>query len=50
MNVKKRRERGRPNKKWLDAIECDMKTDGACVYYVGDRVKWWSRTQVTNPK
>jgi len=31
MNVEGRRWRGRPKKKWLDAIGCDMRTVVVCV-------------------
>jgi len=39
MNVKGRRERKIPNKKWFDAIGCYMKTTGMCVDDMGNRVK-----------
>jgi len=32
-------ERGKPNKKWLDAIGCDLRTAGMCIEDVGDHVK-----------
>jgi len=50
MNAEGRRGRGNPKKKWLDAIECDMRTAGVGVDDVGDRVKWRFRTQVADPK
>jgi len=50
MNVEGRKGRGRPKKKWLNAIGCDVRTAGECVDDVGDRVKWRFRTQVADPK
>jgi len=43
-------ERGRPKKKRLNVIECDIRTAGVCVNDVGDRVKWRLRTKMTDPK
>jgi len=39
LSVDERRGR-RKLKNWLNAIECNMKTDDVCVNDVGDRVKW----------
>jgi len=50
VNVEGRRGRGRPKKKWLDAIECDMKIAGVCVDDMGDRVKWKFKIQVADPE
>jgi hypothetical protein len=50
MNVEGKRERGRPKKKWLDVIKCDMKSAGVCTEDVGDRAKWRFRTKVADPK
>lgn len=47
MNVERRR--GRPMKKWLNAIDCDTRINGVCVEDVGDCVKWRFRTKVTDP-
>lgn len=38
--------RGRPKKRWLDAIGSDMRTVGTYINDVGDRVKWKFRTWV----
>jgi len=35
---------GRPKKKWLDAIGCDIRTAGVDVDNVGNWVKWSFRT------
>jgi len=48
--VEGRRGRGRLKKKWLNEIECDMRTAGECVNDVGDRVKWKLKTKVSDPK
>jgi len=37
MNIEGRK--GRPKKKWLNGIECDMRTAGMCVNDVEDQVK-----------
>jgi len=43
-------ERGRGRlKKWLNRIECDMRTAGVCMNYV-DRVMWRLRAKMANPK
>jgi len=31
MNVKGRRGRGKPKKRWLNTIENDMRTTGVCI-------------------
>jgi len=49
MNVEERR--GRPKKKWLNAIECDTRVTCARVNDVGYRVRWRLRsTKVADPK
>jgi len=35
LNVEERRGRGKPKKKWLNVIECDMRTTAVCVNDVG---------------
>jgi len=40
MNIEGKRGRRRPKKKWLDAIECDVRIAGVCVDDVENRVKW----------
>lgn len=50
MNVEKRRGRGRPKKKWLNTIECDMRTADLCIERVGDRVKRRFSTKVVDSK
>jgi len=50
LSVKERRGRRRPKKKWLNGIECDMRTSGVCVNDVGNRVKWRLRTKVADHK
>jgi len=42
--------RGRPKNKWLNVIECDMRTTSVCINDGGDRVKWRLRTKVTEPQ
>jgi len=49
ITVEETRERRRP-KKWLDVIECDMKTVGVCVNDVGNQIKWRLRTKEAHPK
>lgn len=44
------RRRGRRKKERLNAIECDMIRLLARLEDVGDRVKWWFRTKVTDRK
>jgi len=39
MNIKGRRKRGRPKKKWLDTIGHDMRTVCVGVDDVGERIK-----------
>jgi len=50
MNVEGKNGKGKPKKKWLDAIKCDMRTSGVCIDDVEDRVKWRFRKQVIDPK
>lgn len=50
MNVEGRRDRGRPKKRWRDAIECDLRTADVSVEDVGDRVKWKLRIRMADPK
>jgi len=46
--VKRKRERGRPNKIWLDTIENDMKDVGVCIKDVENQENWWCRTKVVD--
>lgn len=50
MNVIGSRRRGRPKRRWLDAIMSGMRTAGVFVDVVGNRVKWRFKTRVANPK
>jgi len=50
LSVEEREGRGRPKKKWLNRIECDMRTVVVYVNDMGDRVKWRLRTKVAVPK
>jgi len=49
MNVEGKRGRGRPNKRWLDIIENDMRAVGVCKGDLENRNKWKFRTKVANP-
>jgi len=44
--VEGNRGRGRPGKRCLNVIECDMKSAGVSVEDAGDRVGWKLRTRV----
>jgi len=50
LTVEERKGKGRPKKKWLNGIKCDMRIAGVCVNDVGDRVEWRLRTKVADPK
>jgi len=39
LSVKRRRGKGRSKKKWLNAVECDIRIVGVCVNNVGNWVK-----------
>lgn len=42
------------NERWRkikeEVVGCDMRIVGVCVDDVGDRVRWWFRTQMADPK
>ncbi|KAL4126178.1 hypothetical protein QTP88_010404 [Uroleucon formosanum] len=50
MNVDGKRGRGRPQKRWLENMERDMRAVGVCIGDVKDRYKWRFRTRVADPK
>jgi len=39
MNIEGKIGKGRPKKRWMDAIGCDMSNAGMCLDDVGDRFK-----------
>lgn len=43
-------ERRRPKKKWLNAIELDMRAAGVCMKDVRDSIKGRFKTKVADPK
>jgi len=50
INVKGKRGRGRPKKRWLDTIENNMRAVGVCVRDVENRNKRRFRTKMADPK
>jgi hypothetical protein len=49
MNVKGKRGRGRPKKRWLGMIENDMRAIGMYVEDIVNRDEWEFRTKVPDP-
>jgi len=50
MNIERKRERGRPKKRWLYTIENNMRAVGVCVGDVKNRDKRRFRIKVAMPK
>jgi len=50
LSVEEEEKIGKPKKKMLNAIECDIRTTGNCVNDVGDWIKWKLWTRVADCK